>query len=193
MFRITLVYRLLFVKLAFNPTHIANANKKNIYTKFENKHFINTFYGHFTLEYVILSNCLLRLLIVCILCGWDNNDGLDIFRVKLKYPSNLIASIRITFSFKIFSKFKILFFSKRKIKLNENEEFFEIVGNIFVFKMKSSKLINYLTQYYLSLEIYTIKWNFAQSLGLFLSLFIFFFFFCWFHSYFPSLSFCLLW
>jgi len=77
MFQIALLYRLLFVKLAFNPTHIANANK-NIYTIFW-KETINTFYGHFTLECVILSNCLLRLLIVCILCGWDNNDGLDIF------------------------------------------------------------------------------------------------------------------
>jgi len=40
----------------------------------------------------------------------------------------------------MFSKFKILFFSKRKIKLNENEEFLEIVGNIFCFQNEILKI-----------------------------------------------------
>lgn len=46
MFQIALLYRLLFVKLAFNPTHIANANKKYLYNilKRNDQYILWTFY-----------------------------------------------------------------------------------------------------------------------------------------------------
>jgi len=61
---------------------------------------------------------------LCVFCVDEtNNDGLDIFKVQLKYPSNLVASIWIIFSLKMFSKFKILFFSKRKINWMKMKNF----------------------------------------------------------------------